>query len=112
MGRLDAQPLPAHYGTMTWLRADPNGVVLSVRIVPRAGKNEVSGLLGDALKIRLQAPPIEGKANEALIRFLADVLDVSPRQVRLLSGQTSRNKTVLVEGLSEADTRGRLGQPT
>ncbi len=54
----------------------PNGVRLSVRITPNARKNEVVGVLDDALKIKLNAPPIEGRANEALIRFIAEQLDV------------------------------------
>lgn len=93
---------------MPWLRTTPDGVVLNLRIVPRASKNEVAGTMGDTLKIRLQAPPVEGKANEALIRFLAEKLAVPARGVALLAGSTSRQKRVLVTGLDEPAIRARL----
>jgi hypothetical protein len=73
-------------------------VVLTVRVIPRAAREQVAGLHGDALKIRLPAPPVEGKANAALIRFLSDRLDVPANRVSILSGETGRNKRVLVRG--------------
>lgn len=83
---------------MSWLRSTPDGVVLTVRVIPRAAREQVAGLHGDALKIRLPAPPVEGKANAALIRFLSDRLDVPANRVSILSGETGRNKRVLVRG--------------
>ncbi|MFH0953837.1 MAG: DUF167 family protein [Verrucomicrobiota bacterium] len=94
---------------MTWCRTTAEGVLLNLRIVPRASRNEVAGVLGDALKIRLQAPPVEGKANAALVRFLADKLVVPARDVVLVSGSSARNKRVLVRGLDEHAVRSRLG---
>lgn len=93
---------------MSWLQVTPAGIVLNLRVVPRASKDEVQGVLGDALKIRLQAPPVEGKANEALIRFLSKALDLPVRNFTLLSGQTGRNKRVRVAGVSESGLRARL----
>jgi len=90
------------------METTPDGVRLHVRVVPRASRNGVQGLLGDAVKIRLQAPPVEGKANSALLDFLADVLDVPARQVELLSGETGRNKTILVRGKTEDEVREAL----
>ena len=72
-----------------------------VRVQPRASKNEVAGIHNGALRVRLQAPPVDGAANEALIEFLADELDVPSRLVRIVSGFGSRNKVV------EIDARAR-----
>jgi uncharacterized protein (TIGR00251 family) len=69
-------------------------------VQPRASKNEVAGIHGTALKIRLQAPPVDGAANDALVSFLADFLGVSRRSVRIISGDSSRNKTVEVDGVT------------
>ncbi|MDD4873013.1 MAG: DUF167 domain-containing protein [Kiritimatiellae bacterium] len=79
------------------------GVIIKLRIIPRASKNEICGELGDALKIKLQAPPVEGKANKALIEFLADTLDISRNQISILSGDTGRNKRVLIAGVAIKD---------
>ncbi len=76
------------------------GVRFAVRVQPRASKNEVAGIHGRALKIRLQAPPVDGAANDALVSFLADLLGVSRRSVRIISGDSSRNKTVEVDGVT------------
>jgi uncharacterized protein len=93
---------------MSWMQETPDGVVVSLRVVPRASKDTVQGVLGEALKIRLQAPPVEGKANEALVRFLSKTLDVPARDVCLLSGATGRAKRVLVKGLKAQIVRDRL----
>jgi len=76
------------------------GVRLAVRVQPRASKNEVAGVYGMALKIRLQAPPVDGAANAALLSFLANLLGVSRRSVRIISGDSSRNKVVEVDGVT------------
>jgi len=76
------------------------GCVFQVRVLPRSRRDEVAGLHGDALKIRLTAPPVGGKANRALQRFLAKQLGVSPSAVEILSGHTSRQKRVCVRGAS------------
>jgi uncharacterized protein (TIGR00251 family) len=71
--------------------------------VPRASKNEIQGVHGDALKVRLQAPPVEGKANQALIRFLSDALNIPRSQLSIASGETGRNKAVLVTGVTKTE---------
>ena len=88
---------------MDWIRETSKGVVLPVRAVPRASKNEIQCVHGDALKVRLQAPPVEGKANQALIRFLSDALDIPRSQLSIASGETGRNKAVLIAGISKAE---------
>jgi uncharacterized protein (TIGR00251 family) len=79
-----------------WCRAVPAGIRLAVQITPNAKKTEVIGVMEDVLKIRLQAQPIEGKANEALIRYLADALDVPKKAVHLTHGHTNKRKIVEV----------------
>ena len=74
------------------------GVTLRVRVQPGASKNEIVGVQQDALKIRISAPPVEGKANKALVQFLAEQLEVRRSQVEILSGHTSRIKTIRVIG--------------
>ncbi|MGD0017539.1 MAG: DUF167 family protein [Verrucomicrobiia bacterium] len=86
---------------MSWFQTTADGVVLNIRVVPRASKTEVQGVLGDALKIRLQAPPVDGKANAALVKFLADKLGIAKSNVTLLSGETGRVKRVLIQSLDE-----------
>lgn len=93
---------------MIWLRESGDGVVLSLHIQPGAKKSEISGIHGDALKIRLAAPPVDGRANEALLAFLADMLGVPKSRVQLVSGQTSRSKRVAVSGLTPADIESRV----
>jgi uncharacterized protein (TIGR00251 family) len=93
---------------MNWWRETAEGVVVNVRVVPRAPRSVVQGLLGAALKIRLAAPPVEGKANTELVRFLADALDLHAGKIQLLAGATGRNKRVLVQGLSGAGIAAKL----
>jgi uncharacterized protein len=96
--------------TRAWCSATPGGVRLAVQITPNAKKTEIIGVLDDALKLRLQAQPIEGKANEALIRFLAQQLDVPRSAVTITHGLTSKKKLVEVAGV-EAAVVARLLQP-
>ena len=84
------------------------GAAFPVRVVPRASKNEISGRQGEAVKIRLAAPPVEGAANQALIDFLAEILEVRKRQIEILSGHASRDKLVCVVGLMPHEIETRL----
>ncbi|MBU0491043.1 MAG: YggU family protein [Chloroflexi bacterium] len=84
-------------------------VTFAVRAVPRAKQSEVVGIEGGALKVRLTAPPVEGKANEALVRFLADALGVRRGDVSIVAGERARRKVVCVQGLTAAQARARLG---
>jgi hypothetical protein len=86
----------------------PGGASFAVKVQPRAKRNAIAGALGDALKIALTAPPIEGKANEACIDLLATVLKVPRSSITIAAGQTSRNKVVRVTGLSAAEVSQRL----
>ena len=93
---------------MSWLVATKDGVVLRLHIQPGAKKTEIVGLHGEALKIRLAAPPVDGKANAALLEFLAEKLGVGRTALYLVSGQTSRTKRVGIDGCSAEELRALL----
>ena len=93
---------------MSWLLTEGDGVTLRLHIQPGARKTEVVGIHGEALKIRLAAPPVDGKANACLIAFLAERFGVAKSAVSLLSGDTSRAKRVHVSGLTIAEAQARL----
>jgi uncharacterized protein (TIGR00251 family) len=81
--------------------AGGGSVRLTVRVQPRASRNEIVGRHGDALKIRLTAPPVDGAANDALARFLAHALDIPVRAITIVSGASSRTKIVELAGVTE-----------
>lgn len=82
---------------------------LRLRVVPNAKRSEVVGAHGDAIKLKIAAPALEGKANEELVEFLAARLGIPRRSVTLVSGEKSRDKVIAIEGLEEAVVKGRLG---
>jgi uncharacterized protein (TIGR00251 family) len=86
----------------------PSGATFAVKVHPRAKRNAVTGELGDALKLALTAPPIEGRANQACLEFVAELLSVPKSSVSIAAGQGSRRKLVRVAGLTSADVRVRL----
>ena len=93
-----------------WLRVAADGrITLTLHIQPGAKKTEFAGLHGDALKIRLAAPPVDGKANEALLRFLADALSLPKTAVTLKSGQASRRKVLEIHG-AKAEAVARFAE--
>ncbi len=81
----------------------------AVRVVPRASRNEVAGFEGETLRVRVTAPPVEGRANQALTRLLAKELGVARGDIRIVAGHGSRDKVVAVDGLGAAEVRRRLG---
>ena len=85
-----------------WLRAVDGGVELSVQVQPRAGRSKVVGEHGDALKLQLAAPPVDGEANDELVALLSRLLGVPRRQISLVSGAASRRKRVRVSGVEPA----------
>lgn len=96
---------------MSWATATPSGVRLQLHIQPRASRTEVVGLHGDALKIRLAAPPVDGAANDALVRWVARKFKRPMRDVVLTAGESSRRKVVVVEGVTVAEVAEALGVP-
>jgi uncharacterized protein (TIGR00251 family) len=91
------------------LTGTPEGVRLKVRVQPRAARTEILGEHGGALKVRVAAPPVDGAANEALARLLAERLEVPKSAVRVVAGTGARSKVVLVEGITPAAAAVRLG---
>ena len=81
-----------------WYRRNGEVLTLTLHIQPGAKRSELAGLHGEALKIRLAAPPVEGRANEALLKFIAGLFDVPVRQVELKQGSQSRHKVVAISG--------------
>jgi uncharacterized protein (TIGR00251 family) len=90
------------------IRDTSAGASFEVKLHPRAKRDAITGELGDALKLSLIAPPIDGRANEACIKFFANVLSVPSSSVTIASGQSSRNKIIRVRGLSADEVRARL----
>ena len=84
------------------------GVTFAIKVQPRARKNAITGTVGDALKLALTAPPVEGKANQAVIEFFADFFEIPRSSVSIASGETSRNKVIRVSGISAQHVRERL----
>lgn len=92
------------------LTAKDNGVSFSIRVQPRASRSEIAGELEGTLKIRLAAPPVDGEANEELIRLLSKLFKVTRAQIVIRSGQTSRNKLIVIDGVS-VDEAEQVLQP-
>ena len=90
------------------LRDHPEGLELAVYVQPRASRTRWAGLHGDRIKVALASPPVDGKANRALVAFIASSLGVSRSRVRLLAGASSRRKRVLLEGVTTASVLSRL----
>jgi len=90
------------------LRVGPEGIAFSVKVQPRAKQNAITGEVGDALKLCLTAPPVEGRANEACIEFFAKLLKVPRSSVTIASGESSRRKVIRVAGLSAEEVEKRL----
>ena len=90
--------------------SESNGRVrFAVRVQPRASKTEIAGIHGDALKVRLSAPPVDGAANDELVNFLAGIFAVARRDVMILAGESSRSKVVEIEGIDAAQVQRILG---
>jgi len=94
---------------MVSIHDTPTGATFAVKIHPRARKNAITGELGDTLKLSLTAPPVEGRANEACIEFLANLLKVPRSSVTIASGQNTRRKVIRVSGVSADEVQKRLG---
>ncbi len=94
---------------MVAIQNSPDGVTFAVKVHPRAKKNAITGEVGDALKLALTAPPVDGKANAACIDFFAKLLKVARSSVTIAAGLTGRNKVIRVAGLTAQQVRDRLG---
>ena len=93
----------------SFLREQADGVLLSIKLQPRASANEIGGVVGSELRVKVTAAPVDAAANEALVRFLADKLDCPRNRVELLRGQTSRHKLVKIYGVRGEAVVQKLG---
>ncbi|UOD50946.1 DUF167 domain-containing protein [Orrella daihaiensis] len=94
---------------MPWLDSRHDHCILRLRIQPGAKRSCVLGVLSDQLKVAVHAPPVDGKANEALLKWLVDTLGLKRNQIELVSGQTSRDKRVRLENIKATQIRAALG---
>jgi uncharacterized protein (TIGR00251 family) len=92
------------------LHETAKGISFSVKVHPRARKNAITGTVGDALKLALTAPPVEGKANQAVIEFFSELFAIPRSSVTIASGETSRNKVIRIAGVSKAAAEQRLAE--
>lgn len=91
-----------------FLKAGSGGTYIAIKVQPRASKNEIGPVLGDELKIKVTAPPVDAAANEALIELIADTLGCAKSKVQITKGQTSRHKTIFVSGVTVAQIASKL----
>lgn len=91
------------------IREDKKGLNFAVIVQPRASKNEIAGIHGQALKIRLTAPPVDGGANAACIAFLSKTLRIPQKNIKIIRGTSSRNKLIRVIGIDSKNVLSRLG---
>lgn len=96
---------------MSWLKPIADGVEIAVKVVPGASRDRVMGLLGDALKVQVSAPPEKGRANAAVIEVLAEALGVSAKSISLVGGATSPRKSFHIRGWSASEVQAALGIP-
>ncbi|ATW24945.1 DUF167 domain-containing protein [Candidatus Formimonas warabiya] len=82
-----------------------NRIAFKVKVQPRASKSEIAGIIGDAVKLRITSPPVDGAANEAVIRFFADLFRKPAKDIAIISGLLSRNKIVEISGLSLSEAK-------
>jgi uncharacterized protein (TIGR00251 family) len=90
------------------IRDTPSGATFQVKVHPRARKNAITGVVGEALKLALTAPPVEGRANEAVIAYLAEFLNVARSSVTIAAGESSRQKLIRVAGMQAAQVEEKL----
>jgi uncharacterized protein len=95
--------------TPDFLRVLPDGILLSIKLQPRASSNEIGEPLGSELRVKVTAPPVDAAANEALVRLLAKTLDCPRNQLELVRGHTSRHKSVKIHSLTATAILARLG---
>ena len=90
------------------IRQKSGGVTIECRVTPRASRNAIKGVREGVLEVSLGSPPVEGRANKALVEFLSKRLGVRKSAVSIVGGERSRNKVILIEGLSEDDVKRML----
>ena len=92
------------------LHETAKGITFAVKVHPRARKNAITGIVGEALKLALTAPPVEGRANQAVLEFFADLFAIQRSSVTIASGETSRNKVIRIAGVSKPVAEQKLAE--
>ena len=92
------------------IQESAKGISFAIKVHPRARRNAITGMVGGALKLALTAPPVDGKANQAVIEFFADLFAIPRSSVTIASGETSRNKVVRIAGISKPLAEQRLAE--
>jgi uncharacterized protein len=95
-----------------FITVQPDGVTIAIKVTPRAARNEIGGPMGNELRVKVTAPPVDAAANEALLRLLAETLDCPRGAVQLIRGQTARHKIVKIRGISPAEIMAGLSRAT
>lgn len=96
---------------MGWLSEKGGSVFINIHLQPRASKNEIAGIHGESLKVRLTSPPVEGAANSHVIEFFSKKLGTTKSKIAIVSGEKSRHKTLKVEGLTAAEATAMIDLP-
>jgi len=93
---------------MNWFEETPQGIILRIKAQPNASKSQIAGLFGEPprLKVRIAAPPVDGKANQELLDFLSQMLGLSQSKLKLIRGETSPKKDILCTGVSSDKIKG------
>ncbi len=91
------------------VKSHPDGATIRVRIIPRSSENTIAGTRGEGVAVKVTAPPVEGRANKSLLKFLAKTLGVPPTSLSILKGESSRDKLVLAADLTADEVRMKLG---
>ena len=94
---------------MVTLRESARGVQFALRVQPRASRTAIAGTMGEAVKLAITAPPVDGKANAAVVDFLADLFGVAKSSIEIVSGESGRNKVIAVRGVTLQSVREKLG---
>ena len=106
LGQNSFQPM----STPTFLREQADGILVSIKLQPRASKNLIGQVMGDELRVHVTAPPVDAAANDALVRLLAETLDCPRNQIQLVRGHTSRHKTLKIYGRSLDEVHSKLSR--
>jgi uncharacterized protein len=91
------------------VRDTARGAQFALRVQPRASRNAFAGVMGDAIKLAITAPPVDGKANQAVVEYLSDVFRVPKSNIVIVSGETGRNKLIAIRGMTAAQVMKVLG---
>jgi uncharacterized protein (TIGR00251 family) len=94
---------------MGWLTEKGGCIFINIHLQPRASKNEIAGIHGDSIKLRLTSPPVDGAANLHVIEFFAKKLGVQKSKITIVSGKKSRHKTLKIEGLTNTEAASSIG---